>query len=164
MSCRFAFANHILTLLALAEDQPRTSTWIASSVNTNPVVIRRLLGSLRVAGLVVSQPGTGGGWRLLRDPGSISLREVYRAVEGEPLFALHQRAPNRNCPVGRNIQQALTNVFREMEQALEDKLADLTVADVQRSVLSPTLADTQPPQSSEVDRRRPDRSRKEVDV
>lgn len=143
MSCRFTFANHILTLLALAEDQPRTSAWIASSVNTNPVVIRRLLGSLRSAGLVISQPGTGGGWRLAREPGSISLRDVYRAVEGEPLFALHYRAPNSACLVGRNIQQVLTGVFREAEQALENKLADLTVADVRRGVLSPAPCDAE---------------------
>lgn len=158
MSCRFAFANHILTLLALAEDQPRTSAWIASSVNTNPVVIRRLLGNLREAGLVVSQPGTGGGWRLMRAPGSISLREVYRAVEGEPLFALHPRAPNSGCPVGRNIQQALTDVFREAEQALENRLADLTVADVRRSVLSAAPCESEQRHASSVDRPLPDRS------
>ena len=131
---RFAFANHILTLLACAEHEPITSAFIASSVNTNPVVIRRLLGCLREAGLVTSQPGTGGGWRLLRAPAAISLREVYRAVDDEPLFALHHRAPNSDCPVGRSIQQALTGVFREAEFALERKLADLTIADVVRGV------------------------------
>lgn len=140
VNSRFAFANHILTLLALAEDEPITSAYIAGSVNTNPVVIRRLLGNLREAGLVTSQPGTGGGWRLLRAPDGISLCEVYRAVEDDQLFGMHHRAPNNTCPVGRNIQQALGYVFSEAERALEQRLAELTIADVLRGVQSADTA------------------------
>jgi len=135
-SSRFAVAIHILTLLTQEPDVPATSEYIASSVNTNPVVIRRTLGGLRRAGLVRSQGGAGGGWRLARDAEAITLRDVYRAVEeeDEAVFPLHHRPPNPNCPVGRHIQRALAVHFAAATRALEDELARRTVADVLREV------------------------------
>lgn len=132
---RFAVAVHTLALLALAEEQPVTSEFVADSVNTNPVVIRRILGALREAGLVTSQPGAGGGWKLTRRPETITLLDVYQAVEEKPLFALHHRPPNQNCRVGRNIQSALTAFFGEAETAMEQGLARRTVAEVLRAAL-----------------------------
>jgi Rrf2 family protein len=137
-SSRFAVATHILTLLAQSRDEPATSDYIAGSVNTNPVVIRRVLGELRAAGLVASQGGNGGGWRLVRAPEAVTLRDVYRAVEGEALFALHHRPPNQNCPVGRHIQDALGRRFAAATRALEEELARTTVADVLGEVLART--------------------------
>jgi Rrf2 family protein len=135
---RFAVAVHVLTLLAQAGEDPApvTSEYIAASVNTNPVVIRRALGGLREARLVSSQGGNGGGWHLLRAPNAITLCDVYRAVEDEPPFALHHRTPNPNCPVGHNIQRALNTRFATAAQALEDELARTTIADVLQDVLS----------------------------
>lgn len=135
-SSRFAVAIHVLTLLTQNPDEPATSAYIAGSVNTNPVVIRRVLGGLRRAGLVRSQGGAGGGWRLARDAETITLRDVYRAVEeeDEAVFPLHHRPPNPNCPVGRHIQRALAVHFAAATRAMEDELARRTVADVLREV------------------------------
>lgn len=133
-SSRFAVAIHTLTLLTQSGAQPLTSEYIAGSVNTNPVVIRRVLGALRRARLVASRGGNGGGWRLLGDPASITLRDVYRAVEDEALFPLHHRPPNPHCPVGRHIQQALAGRFAAALSALEEELARATIADVLREV------------------------------
>ena len=135
-SSRFAVAIHVLTLLTQDPDAPATSEYIASSVNTNPVVIRRVLGGLRRAGLVRSQGGAGGGWRLAREAETITLRDVYRAVEeeDEPVFPLHHRPPNPSCPVGRHIQRALAVHFAAATRAMEDELARRTVADVLREV------------------------------
>ena len=133
-SSRFAVATHIMTLLAQTSDEPVTSEYIASSVNTNPVVIRRLLGALRAARLVTSQGGNGGGWRLVRSPEAITLRDVYCAVEDEALFPLHHRPPNPNCLVGRHIQQALAGHFAAATEAMEGALAGTTVAEVLREV------------------------------
>src|SRR5437763_13957245 len=110
MSSRFAVAVHALTLLG-SEDGPLTSEFIAGSVNTNPVVIRRVLAALRTAKLVASKGGASGGWRLTRAPSAITLRDVYRAVEGPSLFALPEQPPNPACPVGSTIQAALTREF-----------------------------------------------------
>jgi Rrf2 family protein len=140
INSRFTVAVHLLALLGLKRqrfpDKPLTSDFAAESVNTNPVVIRRILGSLREAGLVTSQPGPNGGWFLERDPEQITLRDVYRAVEEEPLFSMHHRPPSRTCVIGGNIQQALHSFFHEAEEAMEHKLAQKTVADVMDAVVA----------------------------
>ena len=137
-SSRFTVALHILTLLAHAGEEALTSEYVAGSVNTHPVVIRRLLALLRTARLVTSQGGTGGGWRLARAARGITLRDVYRAVEGGALFAPHAAEPNARCPVGGHIQEALSSRFRTAEVALEDDLARSTVADLLQDVRART--------------------------
>jgi DNA-binding IscR family transcriptional regulator len=82
------------------------------------------------AGLVVSQPGVGGGWRLLRNPESVTLLDVYRAVDEGHLLSMHHSTPNPECLIGRNIQRTLTIYFGEAEQAFEQVLAQRTVAQV----------------------------------
>ncbi|GAC1363353.1 MAG: Rrf2 family transcriptional regulator [Herpetosiphon sp.] len=134
-SSRFTVAIHILTLLAQQTDEPLTSEWIAGSVNTNPVVIRRALAALRAAHFVSSQGGNGGGWRLAGNPATISLLDVYHAVEAESLFPLHHRPPNPNCAVGRHIQGALSTTFVAVAQRMEEELARTSVADVLGQVL-----------------------------
>ena len=129
-SSRFAVAIHILTLVTLAREESVTSEYIASSVNTNPVVIRRVLGALRRTRLVTSQGGHGGGWRLSGDPRAITLRDVYRAVGEASLFPLHRQPPNPHCPVGRHIQNALSQHFAAATEAMEEDLARTTIADV----------------------------------
>ncbi len=127
---QFAIAIHILTLLAQRNDEVVTSEFIAGSVNTNPVFIRRVLGMLNRAGFVASQPGAGGGWRLLRQPASVTLLEVYRAVDEGQLLAMHHSQPNPNCLVGRNIQRTLAACFDEAQKAFEQVLAGQTIAQV----------------------------------
>ena len=123
-------AIHILTVLAYANGERMTSEYISCSVTTNPVVIRRLLGDLRRAGLVSSQPGIGGGWQLTRQPETITLNEIYQAMKDGPLFPMHHQKPNPQCDIGRTIQQALAGVFDDAEEALEKQFAQITVADV----------------------------------
>ncbi|HEV8441638.1 MAG TPA: Rrf2 family transcriptional regulator [Methylomirabilota bacterium] len=127
-SVRFAVAVHMLVLLAL-EREGRTSAYIAGSVNTNPVVVRRLLGRLRRAGLVAGHAGPGGGFTLRKRPRQVSLADVYRAVESKPLIALHE-GPNPACPVGKNVGSVLAGVSRRAERATLDALGALTLAGV----------------------------------
>jgi len=129
-SSRFAFAVHVLALLALQEGVPLSSEMIAGSVNTNPALIRRLLTMLANAGLTVSQLGAGGGALLAREPGSITLLEVYRAVDDAQLFAMHREEPNPACMVGRHIQHTLRGVIDDAQRAMEASLAQRTLVDV----------------------------------
>ena len=134
-SSRFAVAVHILALHATCEDeQPLTSEFVAASVNTNPVVVRRLLGRLRTKGLVEVRPGPGGGSRLARSPERLRLAEVYRAVEDEGLLAMHRHGPNPRCPVGAHIQAALAGVLAEAEAGLLKALERRTLGDVLRAL------------------------------
>jgi len=135
-SSRFTVAIHVLTLLArgVGDDSPTTSEFIAGSVNTNPVVIRRLLALLRKAKLVASQGGPGGGWHLVVAAGRITLRDVYRAVELDPLFALHASTPNPRCPVGRTIQEAVSGHYDKAQLAVEKELERTTIQDLLEEV------------------------------
>jgi Rrf2 family protein len=128
-SSRFAFAVHVLALLAQQEGVPLSSEIIAGSVNTNPALIRRLLTMLAQAGLTTSQLGAGGGALLARAPEDITLLEVYRAVDESQLFGLHREEPNPACMVGRNIQQVLVGIIDDAQRAMEASLAARTVAD-----------------------------------
>ena len=129
----YTIALHILTVLGLHQQRNEavmTSEEIASSVNTNPVFIRRILGLLNKARLVTVQRGTGAGWKLSREANKISLVEVYEAIKEKPLFEMHYSMPNQACPVGSCIQPILTRVYDEAEEALKQQLAQSTVADI----------------------------------
>jgi Rrf2 family protein len=129
-SSRFAFAVHVLALLAQQQGAPLSSEIIAGSVNTNPALIRRLLTMLANAGLTGSQLGAGGGALLAREPGSITLLDVYHAVDDAQLFAMHREEPNPACMVGRHIQHTLRGVIDDAQRAMEASLAARTLADV----------------------------------
>ena len=133
-SCRFGMAVHVLAVLAYKEGDRVTSALLADSVNTNPVVIRRLLLSLQRAKLVDTCKGAGSGSRLSRSPRRINLAEVYRAVEAAEPFASPSRKPNAACPVGKCIREALGRVFASARSALEQDLEKTTLADLMDTV------------------------------
>lgn len=137
MSSRVAVAVHVLALLTWRRGEAVSSQQIARSVNTNPVVVRRIIGALRNAGLVSVQAGAAGGAQLARGPEEITVLDVYHAVEAaEGLFSLHPHPPSQHCDVGANIQTALVTVFDGAQAAMEGVLAGVTLADVWESVFS----------------------------
>lgn len=127
---QFAMAVHILGMLAKSVDDNVKSECIAGSVNTNPVVIRRLLGQLNQANLVVSQTGSTGGTRLARSPADITLDEIYKAVSCGEVFALHGKSPNQDCPIGKNIEAVLCNLQKVIDKTVGEKLSQYTLASV----------------------------------
>ncbi|PKU24331.1 Rrf2 family transcriptional regulator [Telmatospirillum siberiense] len=133
-NCRFAVAVHITAVLALHRDTPATSDWIAGSVNTNPVVVRRILSALAKAGLVTSQRGIAGGSFLARDPEDISLLDLYRAVDEQEAQALHHQPPNPKCPVGAHIVPVLVDILTKAETAKEKELGRISIGDVAAAV------------------------------
>ena len=106
-----------------------TSTFLASSVNVNPVIIRKTLGQLKAAGLVEVAAGVGGA-KLLRPPQDITLREVFQAVEEDVDLFHIQDNPNPQCPVGRNIQQVLGARLSVVKDNMLADFARVTLADL----------------------------------
>lgn len=131
---KFAVAVHALSVLGYFGEEYMTSEMVASSVNTNPVVIRRLLSALRRARLVESQTGNQGGLRLARRPEQITLLDIYRALEKKGSMALHAKPANKRCPVSRNIKPVLDSVFAATERAVDDSLKRTTLADLIREI------------------------------
>ena len=127
---QFSMAVHVLTMLATSGDENMKSEYLACSVNTNAVVIRRLLSQLGHAKLVISQTGAAGGSRLARCPDEINLSEVYRAISCGDVFALHAKSPSQDCPVGKNIEAVLCHLQKEIDRTVGEKLSQYTLADV----------------------------------
>jgi len=133
ISTRFSIAVHILSLIAVSSNE-LTGDFIAGSVNTNPVVIRRIMGMLKKAGLVEVRPGVGGA-SLLKAPEKITLLDIYLAVnliEENQLFRVHE-GPNVKCLVGRNIETVLQSELKEAQSALENRLAQTTLSQLTAS-------------------------------
>lgn len=133
-NCRFAVAVHVCAILALQDGEAATSEWIASSVNTNPVVVRRILSALAKAGVVKSQRGISGGSVLLRSPEAITLLDLYKAVDEVEEPATHNQPPNPACPVGAHIVPVLVDIISRADRAKERELQTVTLADVVRSI------------------------------
>lgn len=131
---QFAIAVHILTVLAKAGEGVNVkSEYIAASVNTNPVVIRRLLGDLSQAHLVVSQTGANGGTRLAKCPNLINLADVHNAISCGKTFAL-ARQTNDDCSIGKNIQCVLEKLQSEISDVVEAKLAEFSLQSILEAV------------------------------
>ena len=127
---RFAVAVHAMAVLGSSGEKYVTSDRIAASVNTNPVVIRRLISSLVKSKLVESLPGKAGGARLSKKPDRVTLLDIYRAVESDGIFALHAKPEEKSCPVSCRMKAVLKPMFRSAEQAVEDALKRQTLADI----------------------------------
>jgi Rrf2 family protein len=113
---------------------PVCSALVAASVHTNPVVIRRLMSELERARLVRSVAGRSGGFELNRDPGEITLADVYFAVEDESVFRMHKTNPQSNCPVATQLGKVLSGPLKAAECALHSSLARTSLRDVAGSI------------------------------
>lgn len=134
ISSRFTIAVHVLICIeTFKEDYKVTSDFLASSVNVNPVVIRRLLQQLKKAGIVSVIRGSGG-TNIEKPLDELTLLDVYHAVdcveEGE-LFHFHEN-PSPLCPVGKNIHGILDGRLEKIQNAMEKEMKSVTIQDVMR--------------------------------
>ena len=79
--------------------------------------------------------GSGGGALLAKPADTITLLDVYRAMDEDGGVIPMHPAPNPNCPVGRNIQGVLETRFDAAERALERELARTTIAELTSDVI-----------------------------
>lgn len=132
ISSRFTIAVHALLCIELFKsDRKVTSDFIASSVNVNPVIIRRLLQQLKKAGIVRVIRGSGG-TDIARPLQEITLLDIYNAVEcvdEEGLFHFHE-SPNQLCPVGRSIHAVLDAKLDDIQAAMEKEMGSVTMQDI----------------------------------
>ena len=108
-STRFPAAIHILTLLAIKKGQCCSSEWMAKSLGTNAVVVRRIVGMLQDAGIVTSQAGSQGGTMLAVEPETVNLKDIYDAVEDESVFCMHD--PHPKCPVACSVKNQVNDLL-----------------------------------------------------
>ncbi len=124
-SSNFTKAIHICLFLNIKEGELKSSTQLAESVDTNPVVIRRLVGLLRKADLVDSVAGAKGGFHLSRHPEDIDLWMIYSAVKEEELFT--RPKINANCDISCNLELLVHDTFEAAELSMKTQLEKVTV-------------------------------------
>jgi Rrf2 family protein len=134
ISSRFTMAVHIFTCIDTFENEYKlTSEFLASSINVNPVIIRKLLTQLKAADLIEVARGTGGA-SIKKPLDEISFYDIYNAVEcveeGQ-LFHFHEN-PNPQCPVGHNIHNILDDKLQRIQKAMEQELKSITLADIKK--------------------------------
>ena len=130
VSGEFATAVHVLAGLAVSPGGHSRSNEIAQSVNTNPVVVRRILSKLNKAGLIRTFQGKAGGAQLAQKPERISLLDIYSAIGEPPIFGFNQAPPNRKCPLSCRMKAVLEPVFESAEGAALRELGRLTLAQI----------------------------------
>lgn len=105
-----------------------TSDELGKCLGTNPVVVRRTMGLLRKAGIVASDRGHAGGWRITADLQAVTLRHLHDAL-GEPaVFAIGNRNETPECLVEQSVNAALDTAFQDAEALLLARFQDITLA------------------------------------
>ncbi len=134
-STKLSVSIHILSVIAMTEIQPVTSEYIASSINTNPALVRRLMSRLKRAELIETSTKLGV-TGLARKEEEITLLDIFLAVEEHPrLFGIHSNT-NHKCPVGAKIEGALQQVYDSIQNETEEKLSAITLADIIKEFIS----------------------------
>jgi Rrf2 family protein len=91
------------------------------------------MGMLRAAGLVQTLAGRGGGFLLAVEPETVTLLDIYRAVDERELIAIHEQ-PNVQCEVGRHIKTVLEDYTTAAARAMEESLRTVSLAAVVASI------------------------------
>ncbi|WKN29166.1 Rrf2 family transcriptional regulator [Apilactobacillus kunkeei] len=134
-SHRLSDAVHILTYIGASEivEDDLSSRAIAGSINSNPSLVRRLMSSLKNAGLITSEPGRAA-VSLSKPTSKITLLDVYKAIEEPDLFHVDEET-NQQCPIGANIQSTLHKAYDEVQKQAEDEMSKITLKDIVNDVI-----------------------------
>lgn len=130
VNTQFAIAVHIMAGLGYQSGRQMHSCDLASSVNTSPSFVRRVLARLSKANLIETATGKNGCCWLARKPEDVSLLDIYQAVQAPRAFAIHQYAAKKPCPISCHIKSALQGVLDQTQKSLEQTLAQVSLADV----------------------------------
>jgi DNA-binding IscR family transcriptional regulator len=141
MRCDGRLSGVLHVLLHMAEQRgPLTSEVLAKAMDTNPVVIRRIMAGLREQGYVRSEKGHGGGWTLACDLSGVTLRDIYTALGCPSLLAIGNRTAAPDCLVEQAVNAALGQAFHDAEALLLARFGDVTLAMLSADVNDRLLA------------------------
>lgn len=129
ISGKFAITLHILTLLAKMPDDFLSSEFIAGSLNVNPVLVRKEISNLKKNGVVESREGKNGGTRLAKNPAAISLQDIFAMTFEKIDLGFSKNTPNPKCPVGKNINMNLEQLYADINQNVVRQLSEKSLAE-----------------------------------
>ena len=127
INTQFPIAVHLMAALGYRRGQDTTSATLATSVNTSPSFVRRILSKLSKAGLVETATGKAGACWLAKDAKNISLLDIYEAVDAPKAFSIHGYSEQKACPVSCNIKAALDKALSKTQKAMETTLKEISL-------------------------------------
>jgi Rrf2 family protein len=131
VNTQFSIAVHLLVGVACGcNEQGVTSGHLAESVNTSPSFVRRTLAKLSKAGLIETATGKAGACWLAKDAKQISLLDIYKAVDAPKAFSVHDYSEQKSCFVSCHIKTALEKALAKTQKALENSLAEISLAQI----------------------------------
>lgn len=128
----FGIALHMLTYLAINDDNYITSRELADSINTNPVIIRQILPRLNKHNLVITKRGRAGS-KLAKPSKEISLYEVYQALYNEDYLS-SKHEPNKNCPIGQAMCGSISQILHFINIDVDNSLKNYYIADIKNII------------------------------
>jgi len=127
VSAKVDYALRAMAELAAAPPGPVKGERLATAQSIPPKFLENILLELRHAGLVASQRGAEGGYRLARPATEITVADVIRAVEG-PIASVRGARPEETAYTGP--ATALRDVWIELRTAMRGVLEQTTLADL----------------------------------
>ena len=127
INTQFPIAVHLMAALGYRRGADTTSATLATSVNTSPSFVRRILSKLSKAGLVETASGKAGACWLAKDAKDISLLDIYEAVDAPKAFSIHHYSEQKACTVSCNIKAALDKALSKTQKAMESTLKEISL-------------------------------------
>lgn len=132
LNTKCSIALHCLVFISEYQQKAKvTSELLAKSTGCNPAAIRSILNTLQKAHIISVVRGVGGAY-LDADPGTLTLWDVYHAVEPdglEHLIGFHPN-PSKFCPVGKHIHAALKISYQEISETVQKAMTEITLQQV----------------------------------
>ena len=129
ISGKFAITIHILTLLSKFPDEFLSSDFIAGSMNVHPVLVRKEIANLKKNNIVESKEGKNGGTRLLKSASKITLDTIFKMTFDTVTLGFSKNEPNPDCPVGKQINKKLENLYENINQSISLQMSNITLKD-----------------------------------
>ncbi|MFF4405033.1 RrF2 family transcriptional regulator [Streptomyces sp. NPDC002536] len=127
-----------LNLAWVGPERAVTAARLAAFYDLPPAYLGKQLQALAHAGVVSSSPGPRGGFRLAREPGTITLMDIVTAIEGpEKAFRcseIRHRGPQSQISQAGDHPCHVSRYMREAELAWRRQLAARTLTDLQHTV------------------------------
>lgn len=122
-------ATHIMVYIALHDDKNLKSDRIASSLNTDATLVRRIMGKLKKHGLLVSTRGVARP-TIAHDVRQITLKDIYLAVTTKRNLLNVDTNTSDTCSVGTVIPKVMDHYYQEIQSSAEARMDKISLQDI----------------------------------
>jgi DNA-binding IscR family transcriptional regulator len=122
-STKLVTATYIASYIAVEAPRKVTTGDIARKMQEHPSRVRTIVGSLIKGGLLTASRGGGGKVTLARPPEQITLRDIYDAIQDQPLLSLSIGEPDAEWGGECLVRPIFTRLYSDLERRMRDDLS-----------------------------------------